>query len=161
MITSPPWILPLLVASACAVLTLLLGHRRGLGPFAANIVQSLVLGVLLAAISLYLWGLLAPVTGLPRPAMDIADVAFKDLPAYSPLWIFQSAWILLVALGEVLLRKKLRPYDLFISYHPNDVIAAKGLADRLILSGRKVWFRPTSAIVSARRDPTGGTCCSR
>ena len=33
-------------------------------------------------------------------------------------------------------------YDLFISYHPNDVAVAKGLADRLILAGKKVWFRP-------------------
>lgn len=141
MVTSPPWVLPLLVAVACAGLTLLLGNRRGLGPFAARFVQYLVLGVLLAAISLYLWGLLAPVIGLPRPK-DIADISFKELPAYSPLWFIQSAWILLVALGEVLRRKILRPYDLFISYHPNDVAVAKGLADRLILSGRKVWFRP-------------------
>jgi hypothetical protein len=142
MIASPPWVLPLLVAFACAVLMFLLGRQRSFGSFVARFVHYLVLGVLLAAISLYLWGLLAPVIGLPRPAKDIADVAFKDLPAYSPLWIFQSAWILLVALNEVLRRKKLRPYDLFISYHPNDVAVAKGLADRLILSGRKVWFRP-------------------
>ncbi|MDQ2976166.1 MAG: toll/interleukin-1 receptor domain-containing protein [Acidobacteriota bacterium] len=111
-----------------------------------------IVSCLLALITLSVWNFLANRTGWHALANAPNDLRLWRMPKNHPFWMLTNAWLIIIALVNIVRSLKTPLYDIFISYKSEQAETAREIADQLIANGRKVWFAEYEILLSNRDD---------